>query len=79
MVERGVKILCANHLGCAEPCDACWTKAYQFILAMREPTQHMLGVAENEAVGHCWGSKGEFITKESAENLFQVMIDAALK
>jgi len=42
MVEKGARLLCANHAGCDYPCEACYTKAFAFIEMMGEPSAAMI-------------------------------------
>ena len=49
------------------------------VKAIREPSAAMLEAASNTPVMHSWGASGEFITAESAGDIWRVMIDVILK
>ncbi len=42
---------------------------------LREPSAAMIEAASNELVMHSWGSGGEFISAESAADIWRAMID----
>lgn len=80
MVRRLAAVIEDKCGGC-DPRDgeAFLEAAEAAIEAMREPTEGMLKIGGNTMVGHSWGDGGEFITDESAGDVFRAMIDEALK
>jgi hypothetical protein len=52
---------------------------YVFLKALREPSAAMLKAASDTPVMHSWGNGGEFITAESAADIWRAMIDVILK
>jgi len=82
-VARALALQYAKNAAHREPNDDNWQGEYKAakaaIEAMREPSEEMCNIGASEPIYHCWGSGGEFTDPSSAGEIYQRMINAALK
>lgn len=72
-LDRVVKRICANHVGCADPCEACFEKAFFILQDMREPTADMVQIGDDIVNG--FGPIWDY----DARKVWRAMLNTALK
>ncbi len=74
MVEKVARAIEAKHYT-----ENYNSMAIAAIEAMRESTREMKAFGASKPIYHMWGTDGEFTDDESAGEIYQRMIDMALK